>query len=233
MSASSDVLVHNLRRADPDRYFCNLFAPAEARGKLTVLYLFNHELARAREIASQPILALIRLNWWREVVDGQAKHHEIATPLFEALQAGIFEAEDLRGLITAREQEAEAEMPDLECFLAYARGTAGRLARIAGKILGVDSRAVEDLGTAYGISGILRAAAFLRAQDRSLLPVDGTPEAALAAHARALLSAQPPRMAIAAALPAVFARRDLARGDAERGLGAKLAVLRAAVTGRV
>ena len=109
MAPSSDLLLH-LRRADPDRFFCTLFAPAQQRDGLALLYLFNHELARAREVASEPMLALIRLNWWREVVEGQAKQHEIATPLRAALDAGLFDAADLAGLISAREMEAEPEI---------------------------------------------------------------------------------------------------------------------------
>ena len=94
---------------------------------------------------------------------------------------------------------------------------------------------IEDLGTAYGIAGMLRAAPFLRAQGRSLLPADGTPNSVLAEKARELLAARrPPRVALAAALPAAYARRDLARTqDVPRGLGDRLAVLRAALTGRV
>ncbi|HQT46371.1 MAG: phytoene synthase [Acidocella sp. 20-63-7] len=232
MPASSDLLL-NLRRADPDRFFCTLFAPAEKRESLALLYLFNHELARAREVASEPLLARIRLQWWREVVEGEGKLHEIATPLGAALAGGVFAAEDLLALIAAREAEAEEKIADLAAFLAYARGTAGRLARIAGKILGVDSDAVEDLGTAYGIAGILRAAPFLQARGRSLLPADETPQAALEAYARGLLRATPPRAALAAALPAVYARRDLGRAYAARGIGDRLAVLRSAIMGRV
>jgi phytoene synthase len=232
MPASSDLLL-NLRRADPDRFFCTLFAPAEKRERLALLYLFNHELARAREVASEPLLARIRLQWWREVVEGEGKLHEIATPLRAALAGGEFAADDLLALIEAREAEAEEEIADFAAFLAYARGTAGRLARIAGKVLGADSDAVEDLGTAYGIAGILRAAPFVRAQGRSLLPADGTPQAALEAYARGLLRAKAPRAALAAALPAVYARRDLGRPYAARGVGDRLAVLRAAFMGRV
>ncbi len=232
MPPSSDLLLR-LRRADPDRYFCTLFAPREKRDGLALLYLFNHELARAREVASEPVLALIRLNWWREVVEGQAKHHEIATSLSAALNDGWFARPDLLELITAREQEAEPEIPDLAAFLEYARNTAGKLARTAGKYLGADSAAVEDLGTAYGISGILRAASYLATQGRAVLPADGTPESALIAYARTLLAAQPPRAALAAALPAVFARRDLGKRNAPRSLSDKFAVLRAALTGRV
>ncbi len=235
MAPSSDLFLH-LRRADPDRFFCTLFAPAQRREGLALLYLFNHELARAREVASEPLLALIRLNWWREVVEGQAKKHEIATPLRAALDAGLFDPADLAGLITAREMEAEPEIPDAAAFFSHARDTAGKLARIAGKFLGADSQVVEDLGTAYGIAGMLRAAPFLRAQGRSLLPVDGTSQDALIAHARMLLGAgKPPRVALAAALPAVYARRDLGRAvvPGPRGVGDRLAVLRAALTGRV
>ena len=59
-----------VRRHDPDRFLTALFAPPEKRDALLTLYAFNHELARAREVASEPPLALIRLQWWREVVEG-------------------------------------------------------------------------------------------------------------------------------------------------------------------
>jgi len=232
MPTSSALLLH-VQRADPDRFFCSLFAPAPQREFLLLLYAFNNELARAREVTSEPTLALIRLAWWREVVDGAAKKHEIATPLAAAIAAGIFSKTDLAALIDAREAEADPEIHDFCSFLNYARGTAGKLARIAGKILGEDSGAIEDLGTAYGISGILRAAPFLRRQNRSLLPADGTPETKLIGAARALLDAKAPRAARAAWLPAVFARRDLGKGFQPRGIGDRLAVMRAAVTGRL
>ncbi|HQT64462.1 MAG: phytoene synthase [Acidocella sp. 20-57-95] len=232
MTSSSELLIH-IRRADPDRYFTTLFAPSYKREALWLLYAFNHELARAREVASEPTLALIRLTWWREVVDGAVRKHEIATPLTEALNQRVFRRSDLAALIDAREAEAEPQMPDLTSFMNYVRGTAGRLAWIAGRLLGAESEAVEDLGTAYGISGILRAAPFLARQGRSLLPVDGTPEADLITQARALLQSPPPRAAMAACLPAVYARRDLGQPFRPRGLGDKLAVLNAAMWGRI
>jgi phytoene synthase len=230
---SSSALHAIVRAADPDRYFCSLFAPADKREALWLLYAFNHELARAREVASEPTLALIRLTWWREVVDGTAKQHEIAAPLGQALEAGLFGRAELAALIDARETEAEAAIPDFDSFMNYARGTAGRLARIAGRVLGADSDAVEDLGTAYGIAGVLRAAPFLARQGRSLLPADGTPEARLTEAARALLAARAPRAALPAALPAAYARRDLGRAYRPRGVGDRLAVLRAAISGTI
>jgi len=221
MLPSSDLLLR-LRRADPDRYFCTLFAPAQMQEPLALLYLFNHELARAREVASTPLLALIRLQWWREVVEGADKLHELATPLAAALAAGALPRDALLALIDARDAEDEAPLLD------NARATGGCLARTAGQVMGVDAAALEDLGTAYGIAGRLRNAA-LRGQ---------APEAAHIAEAERLLATTPPRGAVAAWLPAVFARRDLKRLRAgrvipvQRGAADRLAVTWAALTSR-
>ncbi|MDE2240860.1 MAG: squalene/phytoene synthase family protein, partial [Rhodospirillales bacterium] len=176
---------------------------------------------------------LIRLQWWREVVQGQRREHELAAPLADALDAGRLPREGLLALINAREAEADEQIPDLSAFLAYARGTGGRLARLAGKLLGKDSAAIEDLGTAYTISGVLRAAPFLARQERSLLPADGTPPEILMTEARSLLAAKPPRGAFAAWAPAAFVRRDLGHPYAPRSFQDRLAVLRAAVMRRV
>jgi phytoene synthase len=199
---------------------------------LLLLYAFNHELARAREVTSEPMLALIRLTWWREVVDGAARAHPIATPLAQALNAGVFAPGDLTRLIDAREMEAAPEMPDLDELMKYARGTAGLLARISGKLLGADSDAAEALGTAYGLSGILRSAPLLAAQGRSLLPVSTAP-GEITALARGLLGEQVPRAILPAALPAVFAKRDLGNPDRRRSFADRLAVIKSAVTGRI
>src|SRR5271165_4395269 len=120
MPPSSDSFLLRLRRADPDRFFCTLFAPSGQREALALLYLFNHELARAHEVASEPLLAMIRLQWWREVVEGASRKHEVATPLSAALEAGVFAREDLLKLIEAR--EAGTELDDAAAFYAYARG---------------------------------------------------------------------------------------------------------------
>lgn len=223
MPSSSDSLLFRLRRADPDRYFCTLFAPQAAHEALALLYLFNVELARAWEVASQPMLALIRLQWWREVVEGAVREHELATPLRAALESGLLPRAGLLALIEARESLGEVHSQE---FLAYARATGGQLARLAGAVLGADSARVEDLGTAYAITGLLQAT--------TIRPQDDTPDADLIDHARALLNGpRPPRAALAAALPAVLARRDLQRGHRTRGVADKLAVVAASLTGWV
>ena len=118
-----------VRRHDPDRYFTALFAPAGRREALFALYAFNQELARARETVREPFAAMIRLQWWRDVVEGtrsrsQVGRHEVAGRLGEALDAGWLLASDLLGMVEAREAEAEG-IETLEAFEAYALGAAG------------------------------------------------------------------------------------------------------------
>src|SRR5919202_2411675 len=100
------------RRHDPDRFLCALFAPPAMREALFTLIAYNHELARAREAAKTPLIALMRLQWWREAVEHAAegkpaRRHEVAAPLHAAITAGALDPADLIGMADAREIEAE------------------------------------------------------------------------------------------------------------------------------
>jgi phytoene synthase len=258
----NEAIASLVRRHDPDRFLTALFAPPARRDALLTLYAFNHELARAREVASEPPLALIRLQWWREVVEGEPKRHEVASPLYEAIAAGGLRPVDLLPIIEAREAEAYADFETLADWRAWLLAGAGGVAVAAGAALGApEPEALRPFGAAYGVAGLLRATGVLAAQGTCLLPRDLlarhglSPEAFLddpgSASARAaqhdivregqtlLLAAaetQVPRIALAAALPAVLSRRDLARWptiEMPRGLGDRLAVIFAGMSGRI
>ncbi len=221
-----------VRRHDPDRFFCTLFAPPEHRETLFTLYAFNHELARAREAVREPMAALIRLQWWREVIEGKRPRHEVAIPLGEALDAQRLDAALLAEMIDAREAETEP-VPNLPAFEAYVLGTAGALMVAAARALGMpDAERLRRPGASYGVAGVLRSIDALTRQTRSVLPADGTPPESLKTLARSWLieRAKPPRPALAAALPLVLARRRLRRAGTP--LGDRLALLAAAATGR-
>ena len=230
-----------VRRHDPDRFFTALFAPAAKRETLFALYAFNHEIARAHEAGRAPIAALIRLQWWREVVEGARRRHEVAGPLGEALDEGRLRAADLEGMIAGREAESEG-LATLEEWRQYVLATAGGAAVAAGHALGLDQEwdaALRCVGAAYGAAGIVRSAGALRAQGRSLLPADLLSNRAEPVVLRILgdqglawlaegSRRRVPRAALAAALVAVFARRDLRRaggGPRLRGVGDLLLVL--------
>jgi phytoene synthase len=256
----NQALADLVRKHDPDRFLSVLFAPPARRDTLLALYAFNHELARARSVVSQPLLALIRLQWWREVVEGEAKRHEVATPLSEAIAAKHLHLADLLPLIDARDQEAYGEFISLEEWRAWLLAGAGGLSVAAGRALGVpDPETLRPFGAAYGVAALMRATGALASQGRCLLPQDLlmqhglSPEAfmhapssvasrAVLAHVAregmSQLRAVRPlaRAAVPAALPTVLARRDFARWPnlhQPRRLGDRLAVMTAGLTGRV
>ncbi len=252
-----------VRRHDPDRFLTALFAPQPQRETLFLLYAFNHELARAREVVSEPMLALIRLQWWREVVQGERRRHEVAGPLGAALDAGLLDPAQLNAMIDGREIETEPGTADLPTWRDYLLATAGNIAAASGRALGADEPTqarLQALGAAYGATGQLRSIVALARQGRCMLPEDvlgahgltrhaviAAPDAPvlapviheLAGHARSWLqegAGRLPRPIVAAALPAVLARRDLRRPAAKpgpRGTGDRLAVMLAAATSRV
>ena len=214
-------------------------------------------------MTDEPGLALIRLQWWREVVEGARRRHEVATPLGAALDAGTLHPPDLLALIAAREAEADPSVPTRAAWEAYVRGTAGTLAMAAGRALGAAPALLprlRALGTAYGVAGQLRSVRSLARQRRCLLPEDMLGQQGIGPHdviARPDLPAlRPvllelagwgqqqlreaggwlPRAALAAALPAVLARRDLrhpGQAAGARGVGDRLAVVIAAAARRV
>jgi phytoene synthase len=247
-----------VRRHDPDRFFTAVFAPAARREALFALYAFNHEIARAREAVREPMAALIRLHWWREVVEGARRRHEVAGPVGEALDAGLLLPADLLGMIEAREAEAEP-MDSMADFEAYALGSAGGVMVAAARALGMAApEALRPWGAAYGVTGVLRSVPALARQGRCILPRDlladaGLSEGAVVAAPDApglkqvrasLLSAAcawldmgvaVPRAAMAAVLPVAYARRDVRRGSiaGERPVWDRLAIVKASLLGRV
>ena len=228
----NDVIAALVRRHDPDRFLTALFAPPERRDALLTLYAFNHELARAREVASEPPLALIRLQWWREVVEGEPKRHEVASPLSAAIAAGALNPAHLLPIIEARETEVYGDFDTLADWRAWLLAGAGGLTVAAASALGIPApEALRPFGAGYGVAGILRATGVLASRGTCFLPRDLlvryglSPEAFIddpgSQPARAALDdvvregrafladagkIRVPLAAVAAALPAVLAR---------------------------
>lgn len=234
-----------VRRHDRDRYVAALVAPKPARGALLALYAFNLEIARVRETVSEPILGRMRLQWWRETLEaircgGAVRQHAVALALADAIRGHGLDPEPLAAMIDGREFDLEDRQPGtLDELVAYADATAGSLAVAALSVLGgagADARAAaRDAGTAWALSGLLRAVPFHAARRRVYLPCSeicgdaalgalfagrGSDAAvraakAVAAAARERLArarsrrAAVPRDALSALLPAALIDRDL------------------------
>jgi phytoene synthase len=170
-----------VERHDRDRYLACLFAPEPEREQLFALFAFNHELAKTAEVVSEPMLGQIRLQWWREslegIYSGSPRQHEVVEPLARAVEAKQLPREQLEAVIAARALDLEAEPPaDLTVLRSYAEGSSTVLLRLALRILGAEDaasrEAAEHLGPAWAYLGLLRALPLHARQKRSYLPDD-------------------------------------------------------------
>jgi hypothetical protein len=122
---SQRYVLDTVRRADRDRFLGALFAPEPQRRDLLALLAFDHELARTRTVTREPLLARIRLQWWRDAVSeaagqGKPRAQPIVESLSETVRRHHVPPEKLVALIDAREEEVEGPLDVLRAGHALA-----------------------------------------------------------------------------------------------------------------
>src|ERR1700742_4156093 len=147
MADAFDYCESLVREGDKNRFFATLFAPQKYRRALFVLYAFNLEVARTRELAREPMPGEIRLQWWRDVLGGAGRGdidaHPVAGPLRDVIVRYRLPPKMLLDLIDARSfdlyDEPVDSFPNLE---RYAANTSSALIEMASRILcdGRDAR---------------------------------------------------------------------------------------------
>jgi NADH dehydrogenase [ubiquinone] 1 alpha subcomplex assembly factor 6 len=178
--ALSPILLDLSRKADPDRYFSALFAPASDQKDLMALIVFYHEIAKTRDTVSETTLGLIRLQWWKDGL--RAIYQNKPAPshfLFEHLKCIIenhnLAQDDFELMIHGREFDLENMAPaDLKGLQNYLDYTSTPLLKMMGNILNVkdDSETLKHLAIGYGLIGLIRSTLFLAKEHRCLLPQD-------------------------------------------------------------
>ena len=165
MTADADYCERLVREADKDRFLAALFAPAAQRPALFALYAFNAEIARVRGVAHEPMPGEIRLQWWREVIEGEraeeARAHPVAAALIETVARYRLPAQPLLDLIDAHAFDLyDDPMPSLLHAEAYAAKTSAVVFELAARILDPSAVSTEKLarhaGTAYALVEQLR-----------------------------------------------------------------------------
>src|SRR5215475_11231822 len=148
--ASHRYVLDEVRAADRDRFLGALFAPEPQRRDLLALLAFDHELARTRTVTREPMIARIRLQWWRDAVAeaaGTARPREqpVVESLSETIRRHGLAAAALVALIDAREEEIDGPLDVVR--------TGDALADLQLAVLGVHDadtqRAARALGAAW------------------------------------------------------------------------------------
>ncbi len=223
---------NEVRQYDPDRFATAMLAPPAYRDGLFSLYAFNLEVAKTREAVSEPMLGEIRLQWWREAIegiyDGTPRRHEVVQPLAKLVADHALTRRYFDDLIDARAKDLADDAPEsLETLLRYAEGTSSNLIWLALESLGVRTEAAltagRHVGIAWALIGLVRAMPFHLAQRRVYLP-----EELIGRHRveRRDLMELRPEPAIAAAVQdiAILARTHLEKARASRGNVSKQAL---------
>lgn len=129
-----------VRQGDPDRFLAAMASPLAARAVLFPIYAFNVEIARVPWVTSEPELAQIRHQWWREALaeianGGPVRRHEVVSPLADVLAPQCVRL--LSDLIDARARDIEGPAFSSEAeLLQYLDRTGGGLMWAAALALG-------------------------------------------------------------------------------------------------
>jgi phytoene synthase len=150
--AAHGYVLDEVREADRGRFLAALFAPEPQRRGLLALLAFDYELARTRTVTREPMLARIRLEWWREAVaeaagGGKPRAQPIVESLSETVRRHGLPPQRLLDLIDAREEEIQGA---LDVVLA---GHA--LADLQLGVLGVTDAATRQAARAVGAAWLM------------------------------------------------------------------------------
>jgi hypothetical protein len=164
-----------VRVGDPDRFEVTVLAPENIQKILWPLYAFNVEVTRAPWVTQEPMIAEIRLQWWRDALaqirEGkQVRSHAVTVPLAEILDAEG--AMVLDKLVEARAWDIYADaFPNRESFDAYIDATYGNLIWTAARLIApeAEEKIIRKFAYGCGIAAMLRATARLKSMGRSPL----------------------------------------------------------------
>jgi phytoene synthase len=204
-----------VRSADRDRFVATLFAPAHNRDALYALYAFNAEVAHVRGRAREATAGEIRLQWWREVLQGERHGEAMASPvaasLLKTIETHRLPLNAMLALLEARRFDLYDEpMRTVAEVEDYALKTTSAVIVVAAQILGVDAAAAaRPAGLAYALTELLAAVPGHAARRQLYLPVELLDRHGVAA-AEVFASRSSPALNQAAADLRNLARRHLA-----------------------
>jgi phytoene synthase len=181
-SDTSALCLAVLRENDRDRYLACLLSPEDKRGSLAALYAFNAEIARVRDVVREPLPGEIRLQWWRDLLEGNAQGdtggNPVAVGLMDALERYRLPRQTLIDMIDARIFDLyDDPLENRNALEGYAGETASALIQLASLVLSHEdaarsASAAGHAGVAQAIAGLLMLLAIHSQRHQLYLPLD-------------------------------------------------------------
>lgn len=161
-SANAALCLRTLQEMDRDRYLASLLSPVECRAAVVALYAYNAELARVRDVVREPLPGEVRLQYWRDLLEGSAHGETAANPVAAELLQAI---DRFRLPVAPLVSMADARIFDLyddpmettTMFEGYAGETAAALIQLVALVL--DAKAADGVSEIVGHAGVALAVA--------------------------------------------------------------------------
>ncbi len=151
MASFDPYLAEIVRKSDEDRYLSVLYAPEGKRQALLSLYAFDAEIARVRDLVSEPMPGEIRLQWWRDIISAgeSGGGHPIAAALLETIANNCLPRQTFLDYLDARTFDLyDDPMPSRTDLEGYCGETVSAVFQFAALVLDSDAA-----GGAAGLSG--------------------------------------------------------------------------------
>jgi len=182
ISENGALCLSMLRETDRDRYLACLLSPEDKRGALASLYAFNAEIARVRDVVREPLPGEIRLQWWRDLLEGGAAGdtggNPLAAGLLETIERYRLPRQTLVAMTEARIFDLyDDAMPDQTALEGYSGETASALIQLAGLVLSPEDAiqsadAAGHAGVAQSIAGLLMLLPIHNRRRQIYVPLD-------------------------------------------------------------
>lgn len=182
LSADKGACLTMLRDMDRDRYLACLLAPEDKRGDLAALYAFNAEIARIRDIVREPLPGEVRMQWWRDLLEGNphgdSVGHPVAAALLNAITTHNLPRQTLIDMIEARIFDLYDDVfENRNALEGYAGETASALIQLSSIVLSPDDAArnaetAGHAGVAQAMAGMLLLMPLHRRRGQVYVPQD-------------------------------------------------------------
>ena len=171
-----------LRQSDFDRYLAVLYAPEDKRPALAALYAFNAEIARIRDVVHDALPGEVRLQWWRDLINGTEHGAVTGNPVAALLLKAIGDYQLPRSVFDAYCEARIFDlyndpMPSRNDLEGYCGEIACAILQMAAMILDADAaKSSAELsghaGVAQAVSGLLRLMPLHRRRGQVYVPED-------------------------------------------------------------
>lgn len=160
---------HGARSHAYESYLSALLAPRHVRDDLVVLAAFVGEMARIPFLVSEPTLGDIRLQWWRDWLEGLGRQettittgNQLADAFAQVIKRHDLPLDQLEALLEARGDDGYPNIQrNQSAYNAYLRATTGTAFSMATRICGIDATPtfnslIENATQAVGTVAVLR-----------------------------------------------------------------------------